>query len=113
MSIAGEGLIAIDQTRVQPEEAAVGAALAVLDRFMDALNTRDQPALLATLHFPREPILAIFSPVPARTGTTVNGIFAKLSLLGPRWCTWTAIQSLSRRQFGDWFISLLMGRHQN
>ena len=51
MSIAGEGLIAIDQTRVQPEEAAVGAALAVLDRFMVALNAGDEPVPLATLHF--------------------------------------------------------------
>jgi hypothetical protein len=32
--------------------AAVAAALAVLDRFMTALNTGDEPVLLATLHFP-------------------------------------------------------------
>jgi hypothetical protein len=32
--------------------AAVDAALVVLDRFMAALNAGDEPALLATLHFP-------------------------------------------------------------
>jgi hypothetical protein len=45
-------MIAIDQTQAQPDEAAIGAALTVLDRFMVALNSRDEPALLATLHFP-------------------------------------------------------------
>jgi len=44
--------IAIDQTQAQPDEASVGAALAVLDRFMTALNAGDEPALCATLHFP-------------------------------------------------------------
>jgi hypothetical protein len=38
--------IGIDQTQTQPEKAAVGAALAVLDRFMSALNAGDEPALL-------------------------------------------------------------------
>jgi len=33
-------------------EAAVAAALAVLDRHMAALNARDPQALAATLHFP-------------------------------------------------------------
>ena len=42
----------IDQAQAQPNEAAVSAALAVLDRFMAALNGGDEPALLATLHFP-------------------------------------------------------------
>jgi hypothetical protein len=42
----------IDQTQAQPDQGAVGAALAVLDRFMAALNAGDEPALLATLHFP-------------------------------------------------------------
>ena len=47
-----ERTIAINQTQAQPNEAAVGTALAVLDRFMVALNAGDEPALLATLHFP-------------------------------------------------------------
>ena len=47
-----ENDIAIDQTQAQPDAAAVTAALAVLDRFMAALNDSDEPALLATLHFP-------------------------------------------------------------
>ena len=42
----------IDQTQSRPDQAAVEAALAVLDRFMIALNSGDEPALLATLHFP-------------------------------------------------------------
>ena len=52
MSIEERSAIAIDQTQAQPDEAAVGAALAVLDRFMAALNACNEPALLATLHFP-------------------------------------------------------------
>jgi hypothetical protein len=52
MSSRRRGTIGIDQTQAQPDKAAVGAALAVLDRFMAALNADDKPALLATLHFP-------------------------------------------------------------
>ncbi len=33
-------------------DAAVGAALAILDEHMDALNARDEVRLNATLHFP-------------------------------------------------------------
>jgi hypothetical protein len=47
----GEKHHAIDQTQSRPDQAAVKAALAVLDRFMMALNAGDKPALLATLHF--------------------------------------------------------------
>ena len=42
----------LDRTQAHPDQAAVSAALAVLDRFMAALNAGDEPALLATLHFP-------------------------------------------------------------
>ncbi len=42
----------VDQTRDEPDREAVAAALAVLDRFMRALNAGDEPALLATLQFP-------------------------------------------------------------
>jgi hypothetical protein len=48
----GRTAIAIDRTLAQPDAAAVSAALAVLDSFMAALNAGDQPAVLATLHFP-------------------------------------------------------------
>ena len=34
------------------DKAAEAAAMAVLDRFMAALNAREQPALAAALHFP-------------------------------------------------------------
>jgi hypothetical protein len=44
--------IALDQTQSRPDKAATAAALAVLDRFMTALNAGDEPDLLATLHFP-------------------------------------------------------------
>jgi hypothetical protein len=44
--------MAVDQTQVEPDREAVAAALAVLDRFMAALNAGDEKALLATLHFP-------------------------------------------------------------
>lgn len=42
----------IDETHAEPDPAAVAAGLAVLDRFMAALNARDERALLATMHFP-------------------------------------------------------------
>ena len=41
-----------DSSQATPDPAAVAAAMAVLDRFMAALNARDQQALAATLHFP-------------------------------------------------------------
>ena len=48
----GRKTIAIDQTQAQPDNTAVAEALAVLDRFMAALNAGNEPALLAMLHFP-------------------------------------------------------------
>jgi hypothetical protein len=42
----------LDRTQAQPDQAAVNAALIVLDGFMAALNAGDEPALLATLRFP-------------------------------------------------------------
>jgi hypothetical protein len=42
----------IDETHVEPDAAAVSAGMEVLDRFMAALNARDQTALLASMHFP-------------------------------------------------------------
>jgi hypothetical protein len=44
--------MAIDQTWDEPDREAAAAALAVLDRFMAALNAGNETALLATLHFP-------------------------------------------------------------
>ncbi len=41
-----------DATQAAPDAAASAAAMALLDRFMAALNARDQAALAATLHFP-------------------------------------------------------------
>jgi hypothetical protein len=42
----------IDETHAEPDAAAVAAGLDVLNRFMAALNARDQTALLASMHFP-------------------------------------------------------------
>jgi hypothetical protein len=42
----------IDATHVEPDAAAVTAAMAVLDRFLAALNAGDEAGLLATMHFP-------------------------------------------------------------
>jgi hypothetical protein len=42
----------IDATHVEPDAEAVVAGLDALDRFLRALNARDQAALLATMHFP-------------------------------------------------------------
>jgi hypothetical protein len=52
MSTGRRRTIGIDQTQTQPDKPAVREARAVLDRFMAALNAGDEPALLATLHFP-------------------------------------------------------------
>jgi hypothetical protein len=48
----GRRTIAIDQTQAQPDKTAVAEPLAVLDRFMAALNAGNEPALLATLRSP-------------------------------------------------------------
>jgi len=48
----GLGRVALDETQATPDAAAVAAATDVLDRFLVALNARDQAALLATMHFP-------------------------------------------------------------
>jgi hypothetical protein len=69
--------IAIDQTQVQPDEAAVGAALAVLDRFMAALNARDEPALLATLHFPHYRLAGGWMRVWDRPGAYLGDFLAR------------------------------------
>jgi hypothetical protein len=42
----------IDATQSEPDAAAAAAAMAVLDRFLAALNAADQAGLLATMHFP-------------------------------------------------------------
>jgi hypothetical protein len=42
----------IDETHGEPDRDAATAALEVLDRFMAALNARDETALLGTMHFP-------------------------------------------------------------
>ena len=82
--------MAVDQTQAEPDREAVAAALAVLDRFMGALNEGDEKALLATLHFPhyrlaggrmqsgksRGLISSISTAAPARTGTIAHGISA-------------------------------------
>jgi hypothetical protein len=44
--------VAIDETHAAPDAPAVAAGMDVLDRFMAALNARDQTALLASMHFP-------------------------------------------------------------
>ncbi len=48
----GQGGRVIDETHAEPDAAAVAAGMDVLDRFLAALNARDQAALLATMHFP-------------------------------------------------------------
>jgi hypothetical protein len=42
----------IDETHASPDAAAVAAGMDVLDRFLAALNARDETALLAAMHFP-------------------------------------------------------------
>ena len=42
----------IDASQAEPDGEAAAAAIAVLDRFLAALNAGDTAALLATMHFP-------------------------------------------------------------
>jgi hypothetical protein len=42
----------IDATQSEPDAAAAAAAMAVLNRFLAALNAGNQAGLLATMHFP-------------------------------------------------------------
>ena len=79
----------IDQTQSRPDQAAVEASLAVLDRFMMALNSGDEPALLAALHFPHYRLAGDGIQVWDRPGSY-----------------------LPRRQLGDRVVSLIVDRHQ-
>jgi len=81
----------------------VGAALAVLDRFMAALNAGNEPALLATLHFPHYRLAgggmrvwdqpgAYLRDFLARAGTDWHHSewdFRKVIAAGAARCTWT------------------------
>jgi hypothetical protein len=69
--------IAIDRTQAQPDEAAVGAALAVLDRFMAALNAGDEESLLATLHFPHYRLAGGSMRVWDQPGPYLSGFLAR------------------------------------
>jgi hypothetical protein len=77
MSSEGRGAIAVDRTLAQPDEAAIGAALAVLDRFMTALNAGDEPALLATLHFPHYRLAGGTTRIWDRPGAYLGDFLAR------------------------------------
>ena len=77
MSSDARGTIAVDRTQAQPDEAAVGAALAVLDRFMAALNAGDEPALLVTLHFPHYRLAGGSMRVWGRPGDYLGDFLAR------------------------------------
>jgi hypothetical protein len=55
----------------------VSAALAVLDRFMAALNGGDEPALLATLHFPHYRLAGGKMRVWDQPGAYLGDFFAR------------------------------------
>ena len=61
------------------------AALVVLDRFMAALNADDEPALLATLHFPHYRLAG---------RNAVGGEIALLAAAG-RCCTPRALKKMA------------------
>jgi hypothetical protein len=67
-----------DRAQDTPDEAAVAAAMGVMDRFMAALNARDEEALRATLHFPHYRLAAGGMQVYARPGDyTLEGFYAR------------------------------------
>jgi hypothetical protein len=67
----------IDQTQARPDEEAATAALAVLDRFMAALNAGDEAGLLATLHFPHYRLAGGAMRVWERPGAYLGGFLAR------------------------------------
>jgi len=127
MSIEERSAIAIDQTQAQPDEPAVGAALAVLDRFMAALNACNEPALLATLHFPHYRLAGGRMRVWDQSGAYLGDFLGRA---GADWhhSEWDfrkviaagaakvhlgrAVHPLSRRQLSDWLFPLVVDRHR-
>jgi hypothetical protein len=94
----GPGVTVVDETHATPDPAAAAAAIAVLDRFLEALNARDQKKLLATMHFPHyrlagtamrvwdEPDASYFAGFLARAGEGwhhTNWDFRRVIAAGP------------------------------
>jgi len=90
--------LAIDETHAEPDAAAVAAGMEVLDRFMAALNARDQETLLTTMHFPhyrlagvkmrvwKQPDASYFAGFLARAGEDwhhTNWDFRRVIVGGP------------------------------
>jgi hypothetical protein len=68
----------IDATHVGPDTASVTAGMAVLDRFLAALNARDQAALLATMHFPHYRLAGVTMRVWEQPdGSYLAGFYAR------------------------------------
>jgi hypothetical protein len=105
----------------------VEASLAVLDRFMMALNAGDEPALLATLHFPHYRLAGDGIQVWDRPGSYLGDFRARAGA-GWHYSQWdfrnviaagpakvhldVQIHPLPRRQLGDRVVSLIVDRHQ-
>jgi hypothetical protein len=67
----------IDETHASPDEAAI-AGIEVLDRFLAALNERDEPALLRTMHFPHYRLAGVTMRVWEQPdGSYLAGFFAR------------------------------------
>lgn len=67
-----------DRSHDTPDADSVVAAMAVMDRFMAALNARDEVALQATLHFPHYRLAAGGMQVFARPEDyTLAAFFAR------------------------------------
>src|SRR6516164_4781001 len=82
ISTGEKATTAIDQTQAQPNEAAVSAALAVLDRFMAALNAGNEPA--CSQHYTSR----ITGFPPARYGLGISPVptlATFFALAGPDW----------------------------
>ena len=100
--------------------------LAVLDRFMAALNSGDEPALLATLHFPHYRLAggsmrvwdqpgAYFGDFLARAGADWHHSewdFRSVIAAGPAKAHLDVQFTLSHRQFDHWLVPLVVDRHR-
>ncbi len=72
------GCAMADETQATPDEAAIAAAMHVLDRFMAGLNARDATAVAATLHFPHHRLAGCRWQVWERPGDyTMEGFLAR------------------------------------
>ena len=77
--------MSIDETHAAADEAAVAAAMDVLDRFLAALNAHDEQGLLATMHFPHYRLAGVEMRVWDRPDPSSSYFTGFLARAGEGW----------------------------